>query len=105
MTTKLDELEALSKAATPAPLWKYDDGVNYLEAVQVRPSKIFIGKKSVRVNNLKWSDCELITIMRNSIDDLIAVARAAQKLKCYTDNAECYGVGFTELEKSLEKLK
>jgi hypothetical protein len=92
MSNTLDKLESLSKAATPGP-WdickgSYSDN-GYCHFKYGRGPRIDyfntpnIGTKDYSkdldiLNKILDSDAELIAAMRNSIDALIKVARAAQ---------------------------
>lgn len=109
----LDELERLSKEATTVK-WEYDDGVVYAQnepPCQYEIPRLFIGKHIVEVQNLRDSDNELIVLMRNNIDALIAVARAAQSIvKAHYIDATCKDcTGETnhveQLLESLERLE
>lgn len=74
MTDLLSELERLSKEATPGE-WRYTCayGVAFIEAGS---------KKSIAsaVEYLKTHDADLIVEMRNNLDKLLAVARAAEEM-------------------------
>ena len=83
----LDTLEQASREATPGP-WDvgYGDGSGYPECIVASGEADRLGLDSVVVmggysDEVEWgvkseADARLIALMRNSLDDLIAIARA-----------------------------
>jgi hypothetical protein len=104
MTTKLDQIEALSKAATPGP-WSTFNRIGNPDLAG--PDQVsLLGCCEYDMSMISKEDGALIATMRNNIDALLEVARAAQKLRCRENNKyHCHEVGFTELEEALDKLK
>lgn len=70
--SKLDELEKLSKAATPGP-WQTRFMYRSLSSAR-KDSSLLIETPASQ----DWTDAELIAAMRNNIEALIKVARAAE---------------------------
>lgn len=94
--TKLDELEKLSKEATPGPWYVPDNNVHPL---------VINGDKF-----LTYDDSCLIVAMRNNIDALIKVAKAAHGLSFGVDwnkgtHAEIYRPKLIEALAELKETK
>jgi len=103
----LDELERLSKAATPAP-WKLDPSDDDWN-VNPRNKDIVSGDEAVVCRESGCyppteGDAAFIIAARNHIDALLEIARAAQRLGC--GNAfGCDMEGREELDAALAKLE
>ena len=85
MSKVLDELERLSKAATPGP-WYCDFDAN----------GFYVIFKSNKTPNI--TDAELIEAMRNNIDNLITVARAASAVEKLCEDGYSDIGGFAEYD-------
>ena len=105
MSELLDELERLSKAATPGP-WalkhKVVDDLHEQSNHKVNYYNV-VSRLGTTVISCNWENADLkaIVLMRNHIDALIKVARAAEKCltACPCDNCETMRKSLAELER------
>lgn len=81
MTTKLDELEALSKAATPGPWVEVSDCNRFAVYSRIADMDVvtsqcrrYVASQRDHLGSTR-ADAELIAAMRNSIDDLLKLAK------------------------------
>lgn len=99
--TVLDELERLSKEATPAEWMPCGDILRNVAAIRTQSEDLFCsyGPMTMRAAD----NAELIATMRNNIEALIQVARAAEGYR--EANSMCRCKWCYEMDWALDKLK